>query len=393
MTLPHMPHLLHLPHLPHLPHLSQYARRFVVDSGASPAAVLAVGVRVGSAWRHFVGAAGHRSAAEPDPVDTRTPFDLASVTKPIVACAAARLVRRGVVSWADELGDVVPELAGSAARSASLESLLSHRAGLEAHRALYLPRCSGETVDVEEALLAAANAVRADCGGARPPHGFEPLYSDLGYLLAGALLSRATGAPLADIVDAEVAQPLGLEIASAASWRGRDETFLARVAPTEVVPFRGGEIVGVVHDENAWAISDLGISGHAGLFGTAAAVLEFGECVLDALAGLRDGWLESRDIEPLVRLRPGGTLRAGFDGRAETGSAAGARFGPRSFGHLGFTGTSVWCDPDEPLVAAILTNRVNPSRDNIAIRKVRPMVGDALHALGRALREANRGPT
>jgi CubicO group peptidase (beta-lactamase class C family) len=88
---------------------------------------------------------------------------------------------------------------------------------------------------------------------------------------------------------------------------------------------------------------------------------------------------------PLLRARPGGTLRAGFDGKAETDSSAGDEFGPDSFGHLGFTGTSLWCDPAAGVVAVILTNRVSPSRDNVAIRSVRPPLNGALHRLGRAV--------
>jgi len=366
--------------------LDALARRLVVETGVSPAAVLGVAARGRDAWQYLLGAAGRRSAAHPEPVDERTPFDLASVTKPFVACAAARLVRRGIVRWTDELASLLPELAGCRASTASVEALLSHRAGLEAHRALYLPLVDGRSVDAGDALCEAANGVRIECTGVRPREGFAPLYSDLGYLLAGTAQSRAAGAPLSELIGAEVSQPLGLDVASAAEWRARDPTFLGRVAPTEVVLFRGGEIVGAVHDENAWAVSGLSVSGHAGLFGTARSVLDFGSAVLDALAGRRDDWLRPEDAEPLVRIRPGGTLRAGFDGRAENGSAAGSRFGPRSFGHLGFTGTSLWCDPDSDIVSVILTNRVNPTRDNVAIRRVRPELGDALHRVGEALR-------
>lgn len=370
--------------------LGALARRLVVEPGVSPAAVLGVAVSARDGWRYLIGAAGRRSAAHPEAVDPRTPFDLASVTKPFVACTAARLVRRRVLAWTCELGEILPELADTRASQASLEALLSHRAGLEAHRPLYRPLLEGRRVDGAQALREAANAVRAECGGKRPKHGFSPVYSDLGYLLAGAALSRAGGSPLSDLVDGEVSGPLGLDVASSASWRARDPTFLDRVAPTEVVPFRGGEITGEVHDENAWAVSGLSISGHAGLFGTARSVLDFGASVIDALAGGRVDWLRPEEVEPLVRVRPGGTLRAGFDGRAEEGSAAGSRFGPRSFGHLGFTGTSLWCDPDGRIVSVILTNRVNPSRDNVAIRQVRPALGDALYRAADALRAGDR---
>jgi CubicO group peptidase (beta-lactamase class C family) len=367
--------------------LDSIAERLVVLPGVSPCAVVAVGVRIGASWRFAAGAAGQRSANHPGHVDPETPFDLASVTKPFVASTAARLVKRGAIHWESKLEDVVPELADTASASAPLVDLLSHRAGLEDHRALYLPLLRGASVDPVEALRTTANARRPECEGTRPGDGFAPLYSDLGYLLAGTVLTRAAGKPLAELVDAEVARPLGLDVGAACWWLERESDFRARVAPTEVVEFRGGEIIGEVHDENAWALSGLGMSGHAGLFGRARGVLKFGACVLDALGGRRDDWLGRGDVEPLVRVRPGGTLRAGFDGRAETGSTAGSRFGPRTFGHLGFTGTSLWCDPDEELVSVILTNRVNPTRNNIAIRAVRPALGDALFEAGRALRQ------
>jgi CubicO group peptidase (beta-lactamase class C family) len=139
-------------------------------------------------------------------------------------------------------------------------------------------------------------------------------------------------------------------------------------APTETVAWRGGVVSGAVHDENAWALSALGGSGHAGVFGTVDGVLDFGLAVLADLDRL----------EWLVRERPGGTLRAGFDGKSAEGSSAGVRMGPRSFGHLGFTGTSLWIDPDAGVVVSLLSNRVCPTRDHVVIRSARPWAHDAL---------------
>ena len=127
-------------------------------------------------------------------------------------------------------------------------------------------------------------------------------------------------------------------------------------------------MVGAVHDENAWAVSGYGGSGHAGIFATIDAVLAFGLAVLDRIDDL--GWL--------VRPRPGGTLRAGFDGKSDTGSSAGSRMHPTSFGHLGFTGTSLWIDPVARVVVSLLTNRVSPTRHHLAIREARPSAHDAL---------------
>jgi serine-type D-Ala-D-Ala carboxypeptidase len=164
--------------------------------------------------------------------------------------------------------------------------------------------------------------------------------------------------------------------------RARHADFALRCAPTETVPFRGGEVRGVVHDENAWALSGHAASGHAGLFGTALSVARFGAALLDAVNGRSEVWLRRSDLLPLLRERPGGTLRAGFDGKSVVGSSAGASAGPHSFGHLGFTGTSLWCDPDADRALVLLSNRVCPTRDNTRIRAARPAVHDALFAWG-----------
>lgn len=352
----------------------------VTDVGVAPGAVVATGGFHAAAgkWRFATGAAGIRSAARPEAVDVDTPFDLASVTKPFVACTLARLVRGGVLRFETPLGELVPELAATPAGARSLELLAAHRAGSAAHGALYAPLLAGEPVDFRRALEVAATLQHEGAAGPVPADGFSPVYSDLGYLLLGVALERKTGLPLSEIVAREVTEPLGLSVAPAAALRAGDPGFLDRVAPTEHVPFRGGEICGAVHDENAWALSGLGLSGHAGLFGTAPDVGRFGAAIVDALHGRRPDFLLPAEAERLVRPRPGGTLRAGFDGRADEGSSAGTEFGKNAFGHLGFTGTSLWCDPDAEIVAVILTNRVNPTRENIEIRRVRPALNDAL---------------
>lgn len=294
-------------------------------------------------------------------------FDLASVTKPMTAVAVARAhmdPSRPLAAW-------LPEARGTASESVSLELLLSHRAGLEAHRTLYAPLLRGERVDEAAALREAADARRADAPGAPPAEGFPPLYSDLGYVLAGVALARAVGARDAgEAIGRLVLEPLGI-----ADRAGTIRDLAARgvrgpFAPTETVAWRGGSVIGAVHDENAWALTGLGGSGHAGTFGTIDAVLVFGESVL---AGIRSG-----ELEWLVRERAGGTLRAGFDGKSPQGSSAGTRMGPRTVGHLGFTGTSLWIDPDAGVVVSLLTNRVCPTREHVAIRAARPWAHDAL---------------
>jgi len=113
-------------------------------------------------------------------------------------------------------------------------------------------------------------------------------------------------------------------------------------------------------------------------------VLGFGAAVLTALNG-DSAWLSPAALEPLIKRRPGGTLRAGFDGKSEAGSSAGTRCGPETFGHLGFTGTSLWCDPAAGIVSVLLTNRVHPTRENPRIRVARPLVHDAWFEAAKAL--------
>lgn len=282
--------------------------------------------------------------------ETSALFDLASLTKPIFAVAVARSGE----GRAAPLGTLLPEARGTAAAEVPLELLLAHRGGFPAHLDLYRG-------DPREAL---ATACRSREPGPLPA---PPLYSDVGYLLAGRAVA---GDDVDAFVREHVAAPLGLS-ATLGSARQLGGPAMARAVPTETVDWRGGEVRGHVHDENAWVLAGDGACGHAGLFGTLEAVLRFGVHVLENAA--RYDWL--------VRPREGGTLRAGFDGKSERGSSAGSVLGPRSFGHLGFTGTSVWIDPDARVVVALLTNRVCPSRENTRIREARPRAHDALARL------------
>jgi CubicO group peptidase (beta-lactamase class C family) len=306
--------------------------------------------------------------------DTSYFFDLASVTKPMTALAVARAGLR-----AKKLGSFVPEARGTPSEDLPLELFLAHRAGLESHAPLFEPLLRGEAVDRQAAIRRTAQARRADASGPPPDEGFAPLYSDLGYVLAGEALARATEASDAgDAIDRLVLRPLGLVRRAGTIRELEARSIVGPFAPTETVAWRGGPVVGAVHDENAWALTGKGGSGHAGVFGTLDAVLAFGRSVLEAVMQGELGWL--------VRERPGGTLRAGFDGKSPEGSSAGARMGARAFGHLGFTGTSLWIDPDARVVVALLTNRVCPTREHIAIRAARPWAHDALFDRAVALR-------
>jgi CubicO group peptidase (beta-lactamase class C family) len=333
--------------------------RAVVSAGVAPCATAGFTARAGSEWELSAGGATERI------------FDLASLTKPMTALAVAR-------SGMDRAAPIASLLNEARGSDVSIEMLLAHRAGLEAHVKLYAPLLDGGRVDKEEALRAAARATRGD---------FAPLYSDLGYLLVGEALARHVGARDAgEAIEQLVALPLGLgdELGTARALEARSIDFATRVVPTEEVGWRGGVVRGRVHDENAWALAGDGGCGHAGMFGTIRAVLVFATAAHDWIAN-------DASYEWLVRPRPGGDLRAGFDGKSASGSSAGDRAGPRTFGHLGFTGTSVWIDPDAHAAVSLLTNRVHPTRDNALIRAARPEAHDALWALAAGFRIRDSG--
>ena len=360
--------------------IRQVLKRWVTERGVAPGAAAYVARFVGGSWRSAEGAAGVHSGPGSAEVTPATLYDLASLTKPVLACTLARLVRAETLGWESPLAELLPAAAGSASAGLPLQLFASHRAGLLAHVRL---RDSG--VAREDWLGLCANGRRAECQTAPPDQGFAPLYSDLGYILIGALLERLGGAEL--LMQHEVAEPHALELDSAQGWARRLGTseFLAHVAPTEIVDDRGGLIWGAVHDDNAWDLQGSGLAGHAGLFGTAAAMGGFAQAMLDALAGRHPDWLSAAEAGRLVQPRPGGSLRMGFDGKAEQGSSAGPRFGHQSFGHLGFTGTSLWCDPEASIAVVLLTNRVHPSRENVQIRDVRPDIHGELFGLAAGL--------
>ncbi len=322
------------------------------------------------------------------PTTIHTVFDLASLTKPLTALTLARLESRGILAREESLGAVlgqaIPEIMGSASAEVPLDLLLAHRAGLVAHNPFYEGLLRGERPQVADVLLAAANFRRAGCSGRPPQDGFPPIYSDLGYLLVGAAMEARTGESLDGLMAREVVSALDLApedaLGSVRQLRACgvvDE----RIAPTEVVAWRGGLVRGVVHDENAWLVAGEGTAGHAGVFGSARAVVALGQLLLDVLGG-RSAWLRPNELASLIRPRPGGSLAAGFDRRSQepfVTAASGAHFGAQTFGHLGFTGTSIWIDPEAELTAVLLTNRVCPTRDHRAIRGARPIAYDAMH--------------
>lgn len=334
------------------------------------------------------------------PVTPQTLWDVASLTKVVATTAGAMaLVEDGILGLDDPVVRWVPEFAGDGSdprrNRVTIRHLLTHSSGLPAYRQFFAEVASPEAL--REAALAVA--LRGEPGG-------ETEYSDIGFKVLAWVLEAASGETLEALLDRRVLAPLGMT-----DTRFNPPAELGpRLAPTEVDQgFRGRHLVGEVHDANAWAAG--GVAGHAGLFSTAHDLAVFvaalaGEglappCRHAAGAGVPCGRgrmgavrvFESATVEAFRARAGSGSFRAlGWDTPSGR-SSAGAYFSAASFGHTGYTGTSIWIDPELEVWVVLLTSRVNPSAANTRHVPFRRDVHDAVAnaVLDREVRPRN-GP-
>jgi len=304
-------------------------------------------------------------------VAEETVFDLASVSKVLATTAAAMvLVDRGVLDLETPVGDLLPGFVigmepGSGKERVTLRMLLAHTSGLPAYAPLF------RTHTTPDALVRATLQLSLE---AKP--GMRTEYSDFGYILLGKAIEVLSGQPLDVFCAREIFGPLGL---GTTRFRPPQESWPS-IPPTEDdLTFRRRVIQGEVQDENCFVLG--GVAGHAGLFANVGDVLGFAQCIL-AQGRTRDGraLFQASTVEHFTTRQstPDGKFRAlGWDVPTE-GSSSGRYFGPRTIGHLGYSGCSLWIDPDQELAVVLLTNRTWPDRSNDAIRRVRPLFHDAV---------------
>jgi beta-N-acetylhexosaminidase len=327
-----------------------------VRDGAFPGASCAIARRGRVVAEVAVGRLGYE--ADAPAVTPGTRYDLASLTKVCATTPAVlRLVADGTLSLDDPVAKWLPAFAGTGKERVTVRHLLAHQAGLPAYERYY------KTLRGKDAIVGAACA---------EPLMSEPgsgvVYSDLGFVLLMAIVERASGEDFASFVRRAVLAPFGMRGATFAPTNGP----ALDAAPTERDEARSGIVRGFVHDENAFAMG--GVSGHAGLFATANDVLRYGVAML---AGGR-GCLPRELVD--AASRPSGiggdtTRGIGFQLLAD-GTWGGARVPAGTFGHTGFTGTSLWCEPSRDLCVVLLTNRVHPTRVNNKITSVRRALHD-----------------
>jgi CubicO group peptidase (beta-lactamase class C family) len=341
-----------------------------IADGATPGAAVAVG-------RHgrLVHLRGYgrldwdqNSAA----VDSASLYDLASLTKVVATTTAAMILEQeGRLDLDRTVQSYVPEFNAPDKARITVRMLLTHSGGLEAFAQLFL-RFRGREQYLEQINLRPL----------RSEPGTRSVYSDWDLILTQLVIERITGVTLDRFVADRVFTPLGMRD----TGFNPDAALLARIAPTErdtarVKTTTGCStscnlVHGMVHDENAWAMG--GVAGHAGLFSSARDLSVFAQFMLNG-----GGYGGVRLIQPVsiarwtARQSASSSRALGWDTPSDS-SSAGRFFSPRSFGHTGFTGTSMWIDPERGVFVILLTNRVNPTRANTKYVKLRRAVADAV---------------
>ncbi len=323
----------------------------IVDS-VTPGAALAVG-RHGRLVR-LEGYGRLDWAARSAAVTDSTLYDLASLTKAVgTTTAIMALVQEGRLQLHAPVSRYLSWFTGGGKEGVTVRQLLLHRSGLPGWRPLWQDHQGRE--EFHEALAGLELAWTP---------GDTTVYSDLGFIVLGFVVEAVAGEPLDRFLGQRVFDPLEMR---ETLFRPPD-SLLARIAPTEVdTVFRDEHVHGVVHDENAHALG--GVAGHAGLFSSARDLARYAQALLDpGAAGVFDPELVKRFTE---RHDSTSSRALGWD-TPDEGSSAGRFLSDRAFGHTGFTGTSLWIDPVLDLFVVLLTNRVNPTRENhghIALRR------------------------
>ena len=342
--------------------------RKAMEDGATPGAVVLVARRGEIVVEEALGRLSYDEDAERVRRDTM--YDLASLTKVIVTTTLSMILyEREQLDLESPVTAYIPEFSGGEKDTVLVEDLLAHSGGLLWWRELY-KKFEGKTP--EESW---AGYIETIC---EMPLDYPPrsktIYSDLGVLLLGEILERITGKPLDVLAQEELFEPLGMDetlFQPPASLR-------SRIAPTERDEWRGRVVHGEVHDENAYGLG--GLAPHAGLFSTARSLAPFVQMILNG--GVYNGHrlVNGATIEfftTRAELVPDSSRALGWDTPSGR-SSSGKYFSDESFGHTGFTGTSIWIDPKRKLFAILLTNRVHPTRENRKLYEVRPLFHDAV---------------
>jgi CubicO group peptidase (beta-lactamase class C family) len=313
---------------------------------------------------------------EPTPMAADTIFDLASLTKPMVTTTAIlQLVGEGIVALDDPVAKHLPPFADRDKEEVTLRHLLTHSSGLKPWRAFHELLIERERKTMTPLLGTAEGRAwvldRVQRSGLVHEPGTAAVYGDLDFIVLGALVEAVSQLSLDEYFRKHISGPLGLadtfflplstpsEGVGTGPAASAEATLRRRIAATENCAWRGRVLWGEVHDPNAWAMG--GVAGHAGLFSTAADVMQFAQTLLDVWHG-RSEALPRELLKEFFRrqdLPADSDWALGWDTPTPGASSSGSKFSPNSVGHLGFTGTSLWIDLESEAIVVMLTNRVH----------------------------------
>jgi CubicO group peptidase (beta-lactamase class C family) len=297
-------------------------------------------------------------------MERNTLFDLASLTKPIATASSIMiLVERGKIRLDDKVSFFIPEFSQGSKDEVTVRHLLTHTSGLPAWEPIYV-NSSGDDYAID--YICGVKLENAP--------GNKYVYSDLGYILLGEVIERVSGQKLDKFAEENIFAPLGMKNTMFNPPDGMKE----RCAATEYCAWRKEIIRGKVHDENAYSMG--GVSGHAGLFSTAGDLSTFCEMMLEGGSYQGERILSPHSVQIMTsnQIEGLGNYGFGWATRSDDYCSCGDFMSEKAFGHTGFTGTSIWIDPEEDVFIILLTNRVHPSRENQNHIRLRPLFANAV---------------
>jgi len=332
-----------------------------IKAGGFPGASVVIGRKGALVWEHGFGRLSWETSSTRVSADS-TIYDLASLSKVVGTTTAIMvLYDEGRVSLDAPVVSYLPGFTGGYKDSVTVRQLLEHRSGLPAGRDLW--RLTHDPAQAKQYIL----ETQLEC---KPGDCY--IYSDLGADLLGMIVESVTGETLDVFLQERVFGPLGMTD----TYYRPPESLKDRIAPTELNPPRGYPLQGEVHDENAFAMG--GVAGHAGMFSTANDLAVFAQMLLNGgeYNGVR---IVSDSVVKLFTRRAAGTRALGWD--TCDGEAGCGRFlGTDAYGHTGFTGTSIWIDPDRQMFVILLTNRVHAARARRPARVIADVRADLADA-------------
>jgi len=302
-------------------------------------------------------------------------FDLASLTKPLATTMAlSKLMEKKQIFPDQSIGSILEEFKTSDKAGITIDMLMRHTSGLPSHREYFKkliktdqnPKQFLRNLLVKEPLVNPLNK--------------HQVYSDPGFMILSWIVEEISNQRLDVFVFEQIYSLLKINNLFFMGTKSENEKlhkYQEKIAATQKCPWRKKVLVGEVDDDNAWAAG--GIDGHAGLFGDAGSIHTLCCEILNAMQNQPTKVLDHDIIKAFIQKKNQNDMVAGFDTPSKKKSSSGRYFSRSSIGHLGFTGTSFWIDPETSLIVVFLTNRVHPLRSNEGIKEFRPQIHDLIH--------------